>query len=122
MSGRKLNAADLDSAAIGIVWSRLVGVARADEFPGAPTFAELGSPQLPGLVYSLHVSAGTPKAIFDRIRAATSKALQQPQVVEAYANSHLEVVNASPEGAAAQLADMGTLFADVVEKGGIKLK
>jgi hypothetical protein len=31
-------------------------------------------------------------------------------------------VNASPGDAAAQLADMGTLFSDVVEKGGIKLK
>jgi tripartite-type tricarboxylate transporter receptor subunit TctC len=116
MSGRKLNAADLDSAAIGIIWSRLVGVARDHEFPGAPTFAELGSSQLPGLVYSLHVRAGTHKAIFDRIRATRSKALQQPQVVEAYANSRLEAVNASPGGAAAQLADMGPLFADVVER------
>ena len=98
------------------------GKTRAHEFPGAPTFAELGSPQLPGLIYSLHVRAGTPKAIFDHIQAATSKALQQPQVVVAYANSHLEVVNDSPEAAAAQLVDLGKVFADVVEEGGIKLK
>ena len=54
---------------------------RAAELPDVPTLTEAG---LPGVEmttwYGLFVTAGTPKAVVDRLYAETMKALQQPDV------------------------------------------
>jgi len=54
---------------------------RSPELPDVPTMAEAG---LPGVEmttwYGLFVTAGTPKAVVDRLFAETMKALQLPDV------------------------------------------
>jgi tripartite-type tricarboxylate transporter receptor subunit TctC len=99
----------------------VTGNERVPAFADAPTFAELGVGQIPGLIYSLNVPAGIPKNAFERIQGAASQALQQPDVKARFAKLHLEVVNTGPEPAARLLADQARLFADVVTKTGIKL-
>ena len=99
----------------------VTGKERLPAYADAPAFAELGAGQIPGLIYSLNVPAGIPKAAFDRIQGAISQALQQPDVKARFAKLQLEVVNTGPESAARLLSDQAKLFSDVVAKSGIQL-
>ena len=98
----------------------VTGAQRRPPFLDAPTFAELKLPPLRGTSYSLNSRIGTPKAILDRIHAATSRALQQPEVRAALANILLEPVEESIEASAKGLADLAALYGDTVKKAGIQ--
>ncbi len=98
----------------------VTGAARRPSFPAAPTFAELGHPQLRGVAYSLNVAAGTPKAIIDRLNAAATQALAQPGVKAQYAKMRLTIVGDSPEAAAKFLADLAKTYADIARSAGIE--
>lgn len=97
----------------------VTGSARNPAYPDVPTFRELGLSQIGGINYSLNVRAGTPKPVMDRLHAAASAALKQPEVKTALAKFQLEIVGDSPEAAARVLQDQGRLFADIAKKAGI---
>lgn len=98
----------------------VTGSQRRAPFLDAPTFAELKLPPLRGTSYSLNSRLGTPKAILDKIHAAVSRSLQQPEVKAALANILLEPVDESMEASARGLADLATLYGDTVRKAGIQ--
>lgn len=96
------------------------GEKRADTLADAPTFAELGYPELRSVVNSLHVRAGTPRAIVDKIFAALSRILRQPEVGAAMTKSQLEVAMRSPDEVTAILASDARYFADVAKVIGLQ--
>lgn len=98
----------------------VTGERRLPSLPEVPTFMELGYPPISGLGHSLNVPVGTPKAVTDKLFAAATKVLQQPEVKAQYAKFQLEIVNESPEAAAKRLAQQAKLFADIAKKVGMK--
>lgn len=98
----------------------VTGAARRPAFKDAPTFVELGHPEIRGVAYSLNVAAGTPKPIIDRLNAAANQALQQPDVKSQYAKMRLDIVGGTPEDAARILAGMAKTYAEIAKSVGIK--
>ena len=96
------------------------GKERSTAYPNAPTFAELGYPQIPGLSYSLNVRGGTPSVIVDKLYAAASKAMQHSEVRAQFARLQYSIANETPEAAAKNLAEQVRLFSDIAKKIGIK--
>ena len=98
----------------------VTGAARRATYRDAPTFAELGHPEIRGVAYSLNVAAGTPKPIIDRLNAAAGQALQQPDVKVQYAKMRLDVVGGTPDEAARILANMAKTYAEIAKNVGIQ--
>ena len=98
----------------------VTGATRRATYRDAPTFAELGHPEIRGVAYSLNVAAGTPKPIVDRLNAAASIALQQPEVRAQYGKMRLDVVGGTPEEAARILATMAKTYAEIAKNVGIQ--
>lgn len=96
------------------------GATRSPRFPDAPTFAELGLTEIPGLSFSFGVATGTPKSITDKLHGAMSRALQDPEVNAQFAKAGYEIIELAPNVAAQRQASMARLFADVAAKAGIK--
>lgn len=98
----------------------VTGPRRMASFQDAPTFTELGLAQIQGQSYSLNASSGTPRQALDRLHAASSFALQQPEVRTQLAKLKLEVLNEGSEAAAKRLAEQARFFRDVAREVGIK--
>jgi tripartite-type tricarboxylate transporter receptor subunit TctC len=98
----------------------VTGAARRASYRDAPTFAELGHPEIRGVAYSLNVAAGTPRPMIERLNAAAAQALQQPEVKAQYAKMRLDVVGGSPEDAARALAGMARTYAEIAKSVGIQ--
>lgn len=96
------------------------GEKRADTLAEAPTFAELGYPELRSVLNSLHMRAGTPKAVTERIFTALSRILQQPEVRAAMTKSQFEIAMRSADEVAAVLASDAKYFADVAKVIGLQ--
>ena len=84
-----------------------------------PTFAELGMPQIPSTSYSLNVAAGTPKAVVDKLFAATQQAMQQQQFRDQMAKLNMVVIADTTEQAAKKLADDARFYAEIAKKIGL---
>src|SRR5262245_15097148 len=70
---------------------------RLDAFPGTPTMAESGFPELTsGSWQGVFVPAGTPKEVVDRLYAAMIETMKTPDVVKRLANGGVEVVTSAP--------------------------
>lgn len=98
----------------------VTGEQRRSTFRDAPTFAELGHPQVPGISFSLNSPAGVPKAAFDKLYATASRALQQPETRAQFAKIQLEIIERTPEAAAKKLAAIGKQFSDIANKIGFR--
>jgi len=98
----------------------VTGQRRLAAFPDVPTFNELGFPQIKGLAYSINMPAGVPKPVVDRLYAAASAALRDPDTRAAIAKMGFEVLEQSPEVAAKALADEAAFLSDVAAKIGLK--
>ena len=98
----------------------VTGATRRASYRDAPTFAELGHPEIRGVAYSLNVAAGTPKPIIDRLNAAAGQALQHPDVKSQYAKMRLDVVGGTPDEAARILANMAKTYAEIARNVGIQ--
>ncbi len=85
-----------------------------------PTFAELGHPQIRGNSFSLNAPVGIPKTASDKLHAAASRALQQPDVKARFAKMGLDVVEQTPDEAARSLAEAAKLSAEIAKKVGIR--
>ena len=89
--------------------------------PDAPTFAELGFPQLDvSLWYGLMVPAGTPKAVIDRLNAELAKVLKLPEVRERFAAQGAEATPTTSEQFAQFMRQEIARWDPVVKKAGVK--
>lgn len=92
----------------------ITGETRSPKFPETPTFKELGMPQYNGLIISLNVRAGTPKAAFDKLHAAAAHAIQMPEVKQRLLNAGFEAItDTSTASATRRLAEQGRFFAQI---------
>ena len=95
---------------------------RTPELPDVPTMAEAG---LPGVEmttwYGLFVTAGTPKAVVDRIFAETAKALQQPDVQKRLTGLGGEPGNVSQAEFAALVKSDYDRFGKLIKDANVKL-
>lgn len=98
----------------------VTGAKRKPPYLNVPTLAELGYPQIPGVSYSLNVRTGTPKNATEKLYAAASKALQQPEVKDRFAKFYLEIIERGPQAAGSDLAEQGKLFSDIARKIGFQ--
>lgn len=98
----------------------VTGDQRVAQYPEAPTFTELGYPQIRSLGFVLHAPVGVPKPALDKLYAAAYQALQQPESKAQYAKLKLEVLAQSPEVAAKNLVEEARLFADIAKKIGLQ--
>jgi tripartite-type tricarboxylate transporter receptor subunit TctC len=70
---------------------------RLDAFPGVPTMAESGYPELTsGSWQGIFVPAGTPKEVIDKLYTATIETMKTPEVGQRLANGGVEVVTSAP--------------------------
>jgi tripartite-type tricarboxylate transporter receptor subunit TctC len=77
---------------------------RAHSLPNAPTFAEVGYPDVVvDTRYGLLATAGTPAPIVQRLNAAISKALATAELRQSYAALSLDPVTSTPQEYAAYL-------------------
>ncbi|MBM3347273.1 MAG: hypothetical protein FJY55_12355, partial [Betaproteobacteria bacterium] len=86
------------------------GNPRLPAYPDAPTFTELGFPQLRGPSYGLGVRAGTPSGAIERLVASTRSALQEPDVRASLAKMQLETLNEPPDVVARRFADLARFY------------
>ena len=98
----------------------VTGERRRAPFGDVPTFAELGLTRIPRVSFSVNVPAGIPKAAFDKLYAAASRALRLPEVKARFAKLGLEIAEKTPEAAAKNLAETAKLYADIAKKVGIQ--
>ena len=96
---------------------------RTPELPDVPTMAEAG---LPGVEmttwYGLFVTAGTPKAVVDKIFAETAKALQQPDVQKRLLGLGGEPGNVSQAEFAALVKSDYDRFGKLIKDANVKLE
>ncbi len=98
----------------------VTGDQRLAAFPQVPTFKELGYPQIRGLAYSLNAPAGAPKAAIDKLHAAASRALRDPEVRTRIEKMGFSVTDQPPAAAAGALAEEARYLADVARKIGLE--
>lgn len=98
----------------------VTGEERAAGFRDAATFKEVGMPQIRGLALSFNAPAGTPKLALDKLYAAASRALQQPEVRAGIAKFLYEVNEETPEQAARRLAEEAKFYAEVGRRIGMQ--
>ena len=90
--------------------------------PEAPTFAELGYPQVAvSLWYGLLVPAGTPRPAIDRLNRETTRLLEQNDVREKLLAQGAEPMPGAPEAFASFMRDEMAKWAPVVKQAGVKL-
>ncbi len=96
------------------------GDRRRPAFPNVPTFAEAGYAQLVGVWWALNVKAGTPRPIMDRLNAAATFAVQQPEVKDFFDKNGIYAVEMSVDAALKKVDEVGRSYADIAAKAGIK--
>jgi tripartite-type tricarboxylate transporter receptor subunit TctC len=74
-----------------------------------------------GAWLGLMVPAGTPKPVVDRLASAMETAMQTSDMRERLSNVGLEVDYRRADEFARDLKDQRTRFADIIQKGNIKL-
>lgn len=97
----------------------VTGAKRAPDFPAVPTFQELGLDNLQGLSYTLNAPAATPNAALEKLHAAASQALKQPEIVARLEKLSVEIVELSPDTARRNLAQQAKFYADLARTIGI---
>lgn len=92
---------------------------RSDLIPTVPTFAESGHPTLVSYAwYGMFAPAGTPKAIIDKINAATQDAMKQPEFQKVLADTGSEYVGTSAEDFARFVEAEAKKWSKVVKESG----
>ena len=104
---------------------RVLAAASAERnrlLPEAPTFAELGYPQVAvSLWYGLLAPAGTPKAAIDKLNREVVRALQSADVRDRLQAQGAEPMPGTPEAFAAFMQQEMAKWAPVVKQAGVKL-
>jgi tripartite-type tricarboxylate transporter receptor subunit TctC len=93
--------------------------------PDVPTVAESGLPELKdfeALAWNgVLVSAGTPRAIVDRINSALNAALNDPSVKERLKSAGLEPIGGTPEQFAKLIRDESAKWAPIIKRSGARI-
>ena len=96
---------------------------RSPQAPNVPTYAEAAD--MPGFEFAawigIMVSAGTPKAMVDKLTAAVDKVLQTQDARDKLASVGLDVNYHRAEEMAAYLKKQSAQVADIIKKANIKI-
>lgn len=96
---------------------------RVADVPDVPTFEEVGlAPVNRMAYYGILAPKGTPKAIIDKVHAATMKVLQDPAVRKRIEETGSIIVGNTPEQFAQQIKDELAIYKDVVSKQHLTLE
>ena len=95
---------------------------RLPALPDVPTVQESGVPQFDVYAFfGMLAPAGTPKPIIDRLAKEAAQVMQDPDVLQRFAEQSAEPHVLGPEAFAAFLKSERTKWADVVKRSGAKL-
>lgn len=97
------------------------GSQRSPIAPDVPTFGELGFPAIEGSGWqAFHTTAGTPRAVVERLSAAIAAALKAPEVRERLLAIGLVPVGSTPDELAQRVADDSAKWAPLVKASGFR--
>jgi tripartite-type tricarboxylate transporter receptor subunit TctC len=103
--------------ALGVTTAR-----RSSALPDVPTIAEAG---LPGYEvapwFGVFMPAGTPRPIVDKMHAALTGAMKQPDVQARFQNIGAEPIGSTPEELGAHLARESARWSKLISERGIRL-
>jgi tripartite-type tricarboxylate transporter receptor subunit TctC len=92
-------------------------------FPGVPTTAEAGFPQLEGGPwFGFFVPAKTPRSVIDWLYAEAKKAFSTPENRERFAQQGLTTMLGTPEETAAFVAAESQRWGDVIKRANIHME
>ncbi len=96
---------------------------RAAIFPNVPTVAESGVPGFESSTFAgLVVPAGTPRAIIDKLNAATVKVMARPAVKERFASFGADAFSSTPEKMGAFIKEDFAKWTKVVKDANIHVE
>lgn len=96
------------------------GPARSMHVSYAPTFIELGIPELRGGTAALHARRGTPKPIIDKLFAVADQVLKQPDVRSQLEKAQQDIVDGStPDSAVRVQTELSDVFSAAAKQIGI---
>ena len=96
---------------------------RAAIFPNVPTVAESGVPGFESSTFAgLVVPAGTPRAIIDKLNAATVKVIARPAVKERFASFGADAFSSTPEKMGAFIKEDFAKWTKVVKDANIHVE
>ena len=105
---------------------RMLGIAsnhRSALMPDTPTIAELGLPGYEGNLWiGMMAPAGTPKAVIDRLAAASAKVARDPSVMERLQRDGVEPIGGTPAEFSALIARELPQWRDLAKAANIKLQ
>jgi tripartite-type tricarboxylate transporter receptor subunit TctC len=97
------------------------GLKRDPQFPDVPTVAESGYPGFEAIQWvGMLTTAGTPKAIVERLNAEVNKAIHDPTTAERFAQLGTTVAGGSPEDFQRQITTEYRNWVEVAREAGIK--
>ena len=95
---------------------------RLTQLPNVPTFKEVGLEPVNRMAfYGLVAPKGTPRAVVDKVAAATKKALEDANVRKRIEDTGSIIIGNSPEQFSEQMKAELVVYKQVVAKQGIKL-
>jgi len=105
---------------------RMLGTAsphRSKLMPDVPTIAEMGLPGYEGILWiAIMAPAGTPKAVIDRLAAASAKAARDPDIVTQLQSDDVEIIGSTPAALGEIIARELPQWRDVAKTANIKLR
>ena len=105
---------------------RMLGIAsrhRSKLMPETPTIAEMGLPGYEGILWiAMMAPAGTPKAIVDRLAAASAKTARTPDVAARLIRDGVDPVSGTPQELSALIARELPQWRELAKAANIKLE
>jgi tripartite-type tricarboxylate transporter receptor subunit TctC len=104
----------------------MLGIAsrqRSRLMPDTPTIAEMGLPDYEGILWiAILAPAGTPRAIIDKLSAASAKAARAPDVVERLQRDGVEPLGGTPSELGLLIARELPQWRELAKAANIKLQ
>jgi tripartite-type tricarboxylate transporter receptor subunit TctC len=105
---------------------RMLGIAsshRSKLMPDVQTIAEQGLPGYEGILWiGIMAPKGTPKAVVDKIAAASAKAVREPAIVARLQHDGVDPIGGTPADFAAQIARELPQWRDLAKSANIHVK
>ena len=99
----------------------VTGPKRSPELPNVPTMQESGYANFDVTAWhGIVVPSGTPRPIVERLNREIVKVMAMPDVQEGFKREGLDIMNETPEQAAAGIRNETVLWAKVIKNAGIK--
>ncbi|MCX7312062.1 MAG: tripartite tricarboxylate transporter substrate binding protein [Hyphomicrobiales bacterium] len=101
----------------------IAGRHRSKLMPDTPTISELGLPGYEGILWiAIMAPAGTPKAVIDKLAAASAKAARAPDIVTFLQRDGVEPIGGTPEELGQLIARELPQWRDLAKAANIKLQ